>query len=149
MFIFANKDNINFFEEYILHDDVYGLFEPNTKKEDFKLFTTPSLFILGYTIGEDNLNGVLVCEIRSNYYINFHFLMHKKHRENKYNMMRDFESFIKQNFDVRKLTCEFPAIYDNLKFAIEKAGYNFQGLNEKSYNLHGKILDQLIYGKVL
>lgn len=146
MFVSGKKFN-PLIEDYLKHEDVFDLLEPNIKKDRYKVVDTENVDFLGY-IKDGIINGVIIVESRSNAYVNFHPYMQKKHRKLKRLMIDDFELFIARK-GIKKLTVEFPCFYLNLKRFAEDCGYNLIGVNDKSYNYKGDIVDQYIYGKVI
>lgn len=146
MFLWGDK-YLGIIESYLKHDDIFELFSPNKGKDEVFLQNNRAINYLAYFV-DNYMCGVVVCENRSNCYVNFHPYMHKVHRANKFKMMAEFEELISSK-GVTKMTAEFPCFYDNLKKYAEELGMSLIGVNEKSYNYKGQIFDQYIYGKVI
>lgn len=145
--ICSSDGNMELVENYLKHDDIFHLIEPNKAKDDFKPENSQNIKYFIYALNGD-INGIIVCEYRANWYVNFHPYMQKKHRGCKHDMISCFEQ-LARNMGIKKLTVEFPCMYENLKNFAEECGYKMIGINDMSYNYKGSIIDQYIYGKVI
>jgi RimJ/RimL family protein N-acetyltransferase len=105
----------------------------------------------GYFDG-DECRGILSVHPESSVVFIIHIHIPKKHRgKDSIKIGSQLLKYVEQNSDEKyvKINAKIPVIYQDVARFAEKNGFEFEGIDRKSYRKNGEYYNRIIYGKII